>query len=117
VALKLHPLLLDPAQPLERKHLEAAGVGQHGPFPGGEPVETPHCLDHFFAGTKMQVVGISQNDLRAGPPHVSGTEPSNHRVGAHRHEGGRVDLAVGQREPSRPSEPRGSLEAELEHGR
>jgi hypothetical protein len=36
VALELDPVLRDPAQPLQGEHLEAAGVGQHRPAPGGE---------------------------------------------------------------------------------
>ena len=46
---------------------------------------------------------------------VGGTEAADDAVGAHRHEGGRVDGAVGQREGARASGAEGALEGEVEH--
>jgi hypothetical protein len=115
VTLELDAVLVDPAQALEGEHLEPARVGEHRPGPGGEAVEAAHVLHHGFAGPQVEVVGVAQDDLRAGACDLAGAEPADHAVGADRHERGRRDGAVRQGEGARASEALGGLETELEH--
>ena len=115
VRLELDAVLADPAEPFEREHLEAARIGEHGPPPGGEPVEPAHVADDLLAGTEVQVVGVAQDDLRAGALDVAGAQAADHAVGADRHEGRGLDGAVGQRERAGPGVALRGVQAEPEH--
>jgi hypothetical protein len=46
----------------------------------------------------MQVVRVAEDDLRADRAHLVGVQRLHGRLGAHRHEDGRADLAVRGRE-------------------
>jgi hypothetical protein len=63
----------------------------------------------------MEVIGIGENDLRAGPTHFRRMEPAHDGVGADRHEGGRLHLAVREREGSGAGGAGGGVEAKVEH--
>ena len=78
-------------------------------------MEPAHGLDHVLAGAEVQVVGVAEDDLRAGALHVAGAQAAYDAVGADRHEGGGLDLAVGQGERAGAGEAFGGVEAELEH--
>ena len=75
VALELDAVLADASEALEREHLEAAGIGEHRARPGGEAVEPAHRANHLLAGAEMQMVGVAEDDLRAGARHVAGLRP------------------------------------------
>ena len=62
---KRHALLGDFAQLGERPDLEAAGVGQERPPPGGEAVQAAHFADQLVAGPQPEVVGVAEDDLSA----------------------------------------------------
>ena len=108
---KVDAVLLDPAETLEREDLEPARVGEHRSVPGGEAVETAHGSHHVLTRAEVQVIGVAEDDLRAGAADVGGTEAADDAMGAHRHEGGRADGAVRKREGSRASGAEGALEA------
>ena len=76
------------------------------------------CSHHVLAGAEVQVIGVAEDDLRAGAAHVGGAEAADDAVGAHRHERracgpspwGSVSV------PARAA-PAVPLERELEHQR
>ena len=116
VALELDAVLLDPPQPLEREDLEAAGVGEHRPVPGGEAVEPAHARDDVLAGAEVQVIGVAEDDLRAGArarrrrcrPRTTPWVPTGMNAG-------RLDGAVGQGERAGARGAGRALEREVEH--
>ena len=86
----------------ERHDLEAARVGQDRPVPGHEPVQAAEPLDPLVARPQVEVVRVGQDDRRADLDEVVGMERLDRRVRADRHELGRLDDAVGQRQPAEP---------------
>ena len=70
---------------------------------------------HVLARADVQVIGVAEDDLRAGAADVGGTEAADDAMGAHRHEGGRADGAVRKREGSRASGAEGAVEGEVAH--
>src|SRR3954468_24757407 len=115
MTLELHAVLVNAPEALQREHLKATGVGEHGAVPGGEPMEPAQVLDDGLTGTQMEMIGVTQNDLRAGSLHVSGAEAPNDAVGADRHECRRADFSVRQSEGAGPGGTGGSVNPEFEH--
>ena len=116
VADELDPVLLDLPESLEGKHLEAARVGEHRAVPGGEAVEPAQRLYHRLAGPEMQMIGVAQDDLRAGPEYLVRMQPAHRPVGPHRHECRSLHRAVWQGEGSGAGEALGGVKGEFEHG-
>ena len=50
----------------ERKDLETAGVRQQGAAPIHEAVDAADAADELVAGAEVEVVGVGEDDLRAG---------------------------------------------------
>src|SRR5215207_9832276 len=94
VTLEFNALLLDPAETFEGEHLKSARIGEHGTVPRSEPMQPSHRLNNRFPRPKVQVVGVAENDLSTGAPNISGTEASDHRMGADWHERWGFDLSV-----------------------
>ena len=65
VRVKGYAFLLDLAQGRQRKHLKAAGVGQHRTVPAHEFVQTAHLLDDLVTRTDVQMIGVRQLNLAA----------------------------------------------------
>ena len=63
--MKGYAFLLDLAQGRQRKHLKAAGVGQHRTVPAHEFVQTAHLLDDLVARPDVQMIGVGQLNLAA----------------------------------------------------
>src|SRR5207244_12961888 len=80
VALKLHAVVVHPAESLEREHLEATRIGEQRTIPTHEAMQGSELLDHLLAGPHMQVVGIREHQRRAylqiGRAHVN----SSHQI-------------------------------------
>ncbi len=94
---KTHALLADLAQRRQAEHLEAAGIGEDGPLPAHKAVQTVLMeRDDLRAGAQREMQGIAENDLRAQRFEFLGRHAFDGAVGAHRHEGGRIDGAVRQ---------------------
>ena len=53
------------AQLAQAEDLETAGVGEQGPVPAHELVQPAQLAHQLVPRPKVQVIGISQNDLRA----------------------------------------------------
>jgi hypothetical protein len=115
VALEFHAVLGDAAKSLEREHLKATRVGEHRPVPGCEPVQATHLLDHRFSRPEVQVVGVAEDYLGPGAAYVVGTETPHDSMGAYRHEGGGLHLAVGKGERAGASQAIGALNLEFKH--
>ena len=65
VRSKLDTVGLHLAQCRQRKHLEAAGVGQHGPRPAHEAMHAARALDQLMPRPQVQVVRVGEDDLCA----------------------------------------------------
>jgi hypothetical protein len=115
VALELDAVLFDPPEALEREHLKPTGVGQHWAVPGSKPMQPAEVLDDALAGAEVQVIGIAQDDLCAGSPDISGTEPTNDGMGPNWHERWGAHFAVRQGKSPGPGRTGGSLDPKLEH--
>ena len=59
-----HPLFGDLAQLGQTEYLKSTAVSQDGAVPAGELVQTAHVCHHLVAGTKVQMIGITQHHLR-----------------------------------------------------
>jgi hypothetical protein len=90
---------------------------EHRAVPGGEPVQTAHAADQRLTRAEVEMVAVAEDDLRAGPADVGGAQASHDAVGADRHEGRGLDLAVGQGQGAGPCGAGGALDRELEHRR
>ncbi len=99
VAAEGDPLLGDPHErvaavlpgALEAVDLEAARVGEHGPAPGDEAVETAQAPDPLVPGTEVQVVGVAEDDPRAQLDEIARREGLHGSRRAHRHEDGGIE--------------------------
>src|SRR5207249_11984368 len=74
VTLKLHAVVVHPAESLEREHLEATRIGEERTIPTHEAMQGSQLLDHLLAGPHMQVIGIREHQSRAGVTEIVGRE-------------------------------------------
>jgi hypothetical protein len=63
-------------------------------------VQAAASRHHRFAGALVQVVGVREQDLRAGLGELVGRDAAHRAVGRDRHEGRGLDRAVRSDEPS-----------------
>ena len=92
---KGHTVFGEFAQPREAEDLKAAGIGQDGPVPVHELVQPAAPGDHLVAGPHAQVIGVAEDDARTEVFQVLGADRLDRALGAHRHEDGSGDDAVG----------------------
>jgi hypothetical protein len=76
MGLESHSFVVDLVQSRERKHLEAAAIGQNRSRPVHEAMEFTKSLDARVTGAKIKMIGVSKQDLRADP----GELPSRHSL-------------------------------------
>ena len=95
-----HALLGDLAAVRQREHLEAAGVGEDRLVPAREAMQAAVFADDLQPGPQVQVEGVAQDDLRTQVLDVFGQDALHRAVGAHRHEGRRLDGAARERQPA-----------------
>ena len=62
-----------------------------------QPAELAHDV---MTGAEEEVIRIGEDDLGAGRPQIIGAEALHRPLRRHRHEGRRLDLAVGRAQPS-----------------
>ena len=91
---------IDGAQLGQTHHLKAAGIGQDRPRPVHEAMQPAQPFHPFRAGPQHQMIGVGQQNLRAGGRHRLGHHGLDRGGGAHRHEGRGVDLAMGGGHPA-----------------
>jgi hypothetical protein len=112
VALEGDPVVVDLVDPGEREDLEAAGVGEDRPAPAHEAVEAADLAQHVEPGAEVEVVGVAEHDLHAGPRELLRVEGLHGAERPDRHEAGGVEPATGEREEAGPGPPIRPLEAE-----
>ena len=95
---EFHAVFVELAQRAERKDLEAARVGQDRLLPGGESVQPAQRGDGRLAGAQVQVIGVAEQDLRAGALDFGGMQSAHRAASPDRHEARRTDHAVRQRQ-------------------
>ena len=97
---EFHAVLGDLAQFRQGKHLKSAGIGEDRPIPVHEGMQISRLGDEILAGTQVQVVGIGKNDLRVAVLQLVGGHGFHAGLGAHGHEDGGLDHAVGRMQPA-----------------
>ena len=112
-----HALFRDLAQLGQAEHLEATRVGEDGALPVHEPVQSAMRADHFRARAQHQVEGVAEDDLRADGFQFLGRHGLDRAVGAHGHEGRRLDHAAIQREPATARRALGAQQFVCDHAR
>src|ERR1035437_1231166 len=100
MALECDPLVVDLAQLTQGDDLKAARVREDRPIPGHELVQPAERGYPFVARPQVEVVRVREDDRRADSPNIVRIECLDGGVGAHRHELGRFDDAVWQRQSS-----------------
>jgi hypothetical protein len=78
----------------EAEDLVTAAVGEDGPVPAHEAVQAAQLGDQLVARAQGEVVGVAEDDLHAGFFELLRGEALDGRLGADRHEHGRLDGAV-----------------------
>ena len=111
---ELDALVAHHARALEAEHLEPAGVGEDRPVPAHEPVQAAVRGDDVRARAEVQVVGVAEDDLRAELPQLARLHRLDGRLGADRHEAGRLDHAVRRHQTSGAGGSVARLHGELE---
>jgi hypothetical protein len=83
---ELHAFVGHLAQLRQAHHLEAAAVGQDRTGPAHEAVEPAQLADHLGTGPQVQVIGVGEQDVGAGPGHLIRGKRLHRGLGADRHE-------------------------------
>ncbi len=97
------PLLRELPDPGEREDLKPAAIGQNRPLPTGKPVQSARLIQRLGPRPQVEVVGISQNDLRPDLlPQVAVKNPFDAPHRPHRHENRGADFAVVGPKGARP---------------
>ena len=91
-------VLTDPAPARETEDLIPAAVGKDWPFPPDEPMQPAGARDQVVAGSQIEVVGITKDDLSANALaqvlDVAMRDALDGALGADRHKGGRLHHSV-----------------------
>src|SRR5713101_6426677 len=90
-----HSVIGNLAQGGKAKHLIAAGIGEYRSVPGHEFMKSAKFADRFMARAKIQMVGISENNLRAEFFERFVAQRLHGSLCAHRHEERSIDRATG----------------------
>ena len=102
MAAERDAVLVHDPQVAQRDDLEAARVGQDRAVPVHEPMQPAEPRDPVVAGPQVQVVRVGEDDRGARVADVVGRQRLDRRVRPDRHELGRLDDAVGQRQAPGP---------------
>jgi hypothetical protein len=57
-------------------------------------MQSPKPRDQCVAGTKIEVIGVAEDDLRAQILEIAMSDPFDRPLRAHGHKGGRLDGAM-----------------------
>ena len=103
-------VLADLAQFGERHDLEPAGIGQDRVGPVHKKVQSAEGGDPLRPRPQHQMIGVAEDEPRAGCGHPLGGHRLDRRGGADRHKHRRLDHAMrGQKPPA----PRGTLARQI----
>ena len=95
--------LLDLGQLGQAENLKSATVGQHGPFPTHEFLKSAQLLNDLGARSKVEVISVSQDDLRIGLFDQSSGQSFDGRARPDWHKCWKVDYPSRSDESSKPS--------------
>src|SRR5205814_1334700 len=114
---KLDPLLVDRPQGRERHDLEPARVGQDRIGPVHKAVQSAKRRDALGAGPQHQVIGVAENEPRAGRGDPFRGHRLDGRGSADRHEHRGLDEPMRGREAPQPrcAVPRDNFEPDTGH--
>ena len=116
--LEMHALFRDAADLRQREHLISARIREYRPVPTHELVQPAEFAHHVEARPHEKVIRIAEDDLGAQLAQFSRADGLDGTLGAHGHERGRLDDAMGGGEPAAPSASTGLVGGnELEHGK
>ena len=101
----------------EAENLEAAGIGEQGPLPGHEAVQTAQLAHLFGARPQVEMVSIGQQDLRAQLFQRFLRHAFDRGQRSHRHEHRSFDLAMRSDQPPCPRCAKLGLNAKFERHR
>ena len=83
----------------EAEDLVAAAVGEDRAVPADEPVQAAAPRDEVFSGAEVQVIGVAEDDPRAGVGEVAVRQRLHGPLRADGHEDRRLDDAVSRVQP------------------
>src|SRR5690625_3215484 len=92
--LKRNPVLADFPELSQTKNLKTAAIGQYRFLPAHKRMQATEFSNQIFARSKMQMVGISENDLSAEVVELSRGHAFHRSLGSDRHENRCLDLPV-----------------------
>ena len=96
--LEHHSVFVEHPQLGERHDLKAARIGQNRLVPVHEPMQPAETVNHFGAGPEHQMIGITQQDLRAGRRDGLRRHCLDGALSAHRHECRCIDDTMSRRQ-------------------
>ena len=96
VRAKADAFVCDLAQLSQTVNLKAAGVSKQGLRPTHEAVQAAHATDGFVAGAQVEVIRVTENDLRAEVFDDVLRDCLDGARSAHGHKDGRLDRLMGQ---------------------
>src|SRR6516164_4253907 len=103
VRSKLRAVVGDGALCRQAEDLKPAAVGEDWPGPTHEAMQSAEPSDDFRAGSKHQVVGVCQDDLRSAPLKIIGPNRLDAAGASYRQEGRRFHHAAASVQPAAPS--------------
>src|SRR5436190_16817415 len=113
---ELSALLVDLAPRREAEQLIPAAVGEDGALPADETVQTAAARDQLVAGAQVQVIGVAEDDLRAGLFEVALAHRLDASLRADRHERRRLHDAVRRAQLAKARGAVGRAKLETEPG-
>ena len=102
VRLEGHAVVIEFAPRLEAEDLEPAAVGEDRAVPGHEPVQAAERDQRFTSGPQPEMIGVRKDDVRVDLAQVGRRNALDGGGGADRHEGRRLDGAVGELQRAAP---------------
>ena len=114
---EFHTFIAHFAQLAEAENLEAAGIGEQGPLPGHEAVQTAQLAHLFGARPQIKMIGIGQQDLRVQLLQRFLWHAFDSGQRSHRHKHRSFDVAMRSGQPPCPRRPKLGLNAKFERHR
>lgn len=102
VRVKLDTIVTQLAKRVQTEDLKSAAVRQDRTLPGHESVQAAELIDGNVTGPQIEMIGVAENDRRAGLFEHLLREGLDRSLGAYGHEHRRVNHAVRRGDASHP---------------
>ncbi len=86
MAFKCDTILINAAQPTQRKDLKAARIGENGAIPMHELMQATQFVDEVITGAQIQMIGVGKDDGGIDLQQLLGSDSFNCCLSADRHE-------------------------------